>query len=118
MEETAAAVERTFAENLGLAGQMTLQGLGTVFLVLAILWGAMVLFKLLLHDLPAKRKAAASEKAEPEVTAETGPEPVAAGPDDGALIAVITAAVAASRAEAGEPNPSGFRVVSFKKTHR
>ena len=30
MTETAAAVERTFADNLGLAGQMTLQGLGTV----------------------------------------------------------------------------------------
>lgn len=116
MEETAAAVERTFADNLGLAGQMTLQGLGTVFLVLAILWGAMTLFKLLLHDLPAKRKAKAAAKAETETPAQTEPEPVAQT-DDGALIAVITAAVAASRADAGEPNPSGFRVVSFKKTH-
>ena len=118
MAETAAAVERTFADNLGLAGQMTLQGLGIVFLVLAILWGAMTLFKLLLHDLPAKRKAA-QKKTEAEVEA-TEPEavPAQAETDPGELIAVISAAVAACRAEAGESDPAGFRVVSFKKTHR
>ena len=117
MTETAAAVERTFADNLGLAGQMTLQGLGTVFLVLAILWGAMTLFKLLLHDLPAKRKAAAQKKAEAEAP-EPEAVPAQTETDPGELIAVISAAVAACRAEAGEPDPTGFRVVSFKKTHR
>ena len=110
----------SFVERLSLSGQMTLQGLGTVFLVLALLWGAMVLFKLFLHDIPNKRK-----KQVPSETAQEASEAAAAAPetqktaqDEGALIAVITAAVIAARTEQGVADAEGFRVVSFKRTGR
>ena len=48
---------RGFLETLGFGGQMLLQGMLTVFAVLVIIWGALVLFKLIFHDLPEKRKA-------------------------------------------------------------
>ena len=43
--ETVAETGMSFAERLSMSGQMTLLGLGTIFLVLALLWGAMVIFK-------------------------------------------------------------------------
>lgn len=51
----------------------------------------------------------------------TAAAPVAqtGGADDGAVVAAIIAAITAMRAEEGNPVPSGFRVVSFKRnTHK
>ena len=113
------------------AGLMLLQGMGMVFLVLAILWVVLLIFKAVFYKDPAKEASKAEKPAKteskeapaPVAASVAAPAPVPAAPvaDDAQLIAVITAAVAA----AIESDPaltsqfaSGFRVVSFKKTDK
>lgn len=90
------------------AGLMVIQGMGMVFLVLAILWLVLLIFKKVFYKDPA----AASKKAEK-------PAPAAPVPtNDDALVAAITAAVAAyieSDPALSSQFAGGFRVVSFKK---
>ena len=105
--------EATNERGLSMAGLMIIQGVGMVFLVLAILWMVLLIFKKVFYKDPAKQ-----EKKE-EATAEA-PAPVAAPApaDDGALVAAITAAVAAyidSDPALSSQFAGGFRVVSFKK---
>ena len=118
--------EATVEEDLGgmfssarwaYALRMLVQGMGMVFLVLAILWIVLLIFKKAFYQDPAKKPKAEAEAA--PAPAAPVVEEVAPATDDGALIAVITAAVAA----AIESDPAtasqfagGFRVVSFKKT--
>jgi Na+-transporting methylmalonyl-CoA/oxaloacetate decarboxylase gamma subunit len=116
------------------AGIMLLQGMGMVFLVLAILWIVLLIFKVAFYKDPNKaaKKAAKAEKAAEAEQVEAAPAPVApveaapaapAAPvaSDDQLIAVITAAVAAaidSDPALSSQFASGFRVVSFKKTEK
>ena len=120
--------------RLQLAGLMILMGVGMVFLVLAILWMVLVIFKMIFAkdsanaEKAAKDAAKAAAKAEKEAAKTVAQEaekaaaaPAPAPASDDQLIAVITAAVAA----AIEADPalssqfaSGFRVVSFKKTDK
>ncbi len=97
------------------AGQMTLMGMLMVFSVLATLWGVLAIFKLVFAG--KTKKAPAEKKSAPAPVAPAAkpaaPAPVAPAEDNGQLIAVITAAVAAYRASEGEVG--GFRVVSFKR---
>lgn len=98
--------------RLSKAGLMIIQGMGMVFLVLAILWMVLLIFKKVFYKDPNKQ-----EKKE-EAPAEA-PAPVAAPADDGALVAAITAAVAAyidSDPALSSQFAGGFRVVSFKKS--
>ena len=98
------------------AGKMTLLGMGMVFLVLAILWGVLVIFEKCLYRPDKKEKPVKAAPAPAPSAPVATPAPVApAATDDGALLAVITAAVAAAMEEEGTPS-NGFRVVSFKKT--
>ena len=97
--------------RLSKAGLMIVQGMGMVFLVLAILWMVLLIFKKVFYKDPNKQ-----EKKE-EAPAEA-PAPAAAPADDGALVAAITAAVAAyidSDPALSSQFAGGFRVVSFKK---
>lgn len=96
-----------FLETLGFGGQMLLQGMLTVFAVLVIIWGALVLFKLIFHDLPEKRKAK-TENTNVLPVDEAQPD---AGTDDEEVIAAITAAIAMAESE---NSGMKFRVVSFK----
>ena len=92
------------------AGLMIIQGMGMVFLVLAVLWLVLLIFKKIFYKDPA----AASKKApEPAPAA-----PVATPASDDALVAAITAAVSAyidSDPALSSQFAGGFRVVSFKK---
>lgn len=101
------------AEAWTKALEVTILGMGMVFAVLAILWFALVIFKTVFAKDQNKSKKV--EVSAPASVAE--PEPVAEA-DDGELIAVISAAIAAYRAEeegcVGE-DVNGFRVVSFKR---
>lgn len=109
-------------ERWAYAGQMTLLGLLTVFAVLAILCGVLVIFRLFAYDIPNKRKNKLSDagkktaevaSAEPEETLQTGEDA-----DMGETVAVITAAVSAYLASenGGTQVPDGsFRVVSFRR---
>lgn len=97
--------------RLSKAGLMIIQGMGMVFLVLAILWMVLLIFKKVFYKDPNKQ-----EKKEEAPT--EAPTPVAAPADDGALVAAITAAVAAyidSDPALSSQFAGGFRVVSFKK---
>lgn len=109
-----------FAERAGYAGGVTLLGMATIFIVLSILWGVVELLHRALHrgdqkTAPAEAKAAPAPAPVPAPAPKAAPAPVrtpAAGDD--ALVAVITAAVAAAMAEEGYAG--GFRVVSFRRT--
>lgn len=119
----------TWGEKFALCGRMLLTGMGTVFLVLVILWGVIAVFGAVakmserreqqrimeeVRNSPApndmKKGASAAPAQEPE------PAPAE---DDGVLIAVVTAAIEAYRAAEGKPAGS-YRVVSFrqKKTRK
>lgn len=108
-----------FSEKLALSGEMLLKGMGTVFLVLAILWGIIALFSVFAgtaekKPAPEKKPAAPAKKAEPKPEAKPAPAAAPAQTDDGALIAAITAAIEAYRAEEGLSGLP-YRVVSFKR---
>lgn len=113
----------TFSERAGVAGSVTLLGMVAVFAVLALLWGVIELFHKMLNRsepiastpiTPASEKKAPKAEptrvARPKTVSQAAP---AQSADDGALIAAITAAVAAARAEEG--CTGGFRVVSFRR---
>ena len=101
------------AEAWTKALEVTILGMGMVFSVLAILWFALLIFKAVFAR--EQKKSKKVEVSTPASAAE--PEPVAES-DDGELIAVISAAIAAYRADeegcVGE-DVNGFRVVSFKR---
>lgn len=107
-----------FAERAGYAGGVTLLGIATIFIVLSILWGVVELLHRALHrgdqkTAPAEAKAAPAPVPAPAPKAAPAPVRAPAAGDD-ALVAVITAAVAAAMAEEGYAG--GFRVVSFRRT--
>ena len=115
--------ELTFAERASYALQGTVTGMVMVFAVLALLWAVVAISKIVFYDIPHRNanKAAKVNKAdpEPEITAEISESILAIHEaNDGELIAVITAAVAAM-IESGEYKDEfagGFRVVSFKRS--
>ena len=49
-------------EILGLGGQVVLIGMLTVFAVLGLLWACLTVFKIVFHDIPAK-KSGKSERS-------------------------------------------------------
>ncbi|MCD7776477.1 MAG: OadG family protein [Firmicutes bacterium] len=111
----------TLSEKASTALQVFLLGFGTVFVVLIILFIVITLMgKIFYHGDKGKstKESAAPAPAVPVVTEEVTAVPEEAEvTDDGELIAVITAAIAAFMAESGEGEglSSGFRVVSFKR---
>ena len=101
------------------AGLMIIQGMGMVFLVLAVLWLVLLVFKKVFYKEGGKpAKAPKAEAPVAPVTPAVPAAPVAPATDDGQLIAAITAAVAAyieSDPALSSQFASGFRVVSFTK---
>ena len=120
-----AAEDMAAGERASTAGIVTLQGMLTIFLVLALLWAAIEVMHRVLHG--NREKETGEKNAAPKGNA---PAPnaddaaiaaaiaaaLAASEDDGAVVAAISAAITAARAEAGETAP--FRVVSFKRAPR
>lgn len=104
------------------AAEVTLMGMGLVFIVLAVLWFVLYIFKLVFAKNTVSDKKEKTSEAKTEVTASPIAQAVTtAAPDDGELVAVITAAIAAYRAsEEGLTGESvnGFRVVSFKRASK
>ena len=103
------------------AGIVSLRGIATIFMVLALLWVAVEIMHRVLHrDENEKKSPVASGSALPNpddaAIAAAIAAALAAAEDDGAVVAAITAAITAARAEAGETTP--FRVVSFKRAER
>lgn len=95
-----------FLDTLTFGLQMLLIGMVAVFAVLGLLWFCLYLFRILFHDLPAK-------KAKEAPTEEVVPAPVAVpATDDDEIVAVIAAAIAAAESENAGLK---FRVVSFRR---
>lgn len=106
----------SFADKLAGAGITTLMGMGTTFTILILLWGIIALTTKIMHKGTEKRTAPAAAAASagpsvgtpspaPAATATVAP---AAGEEktshDGALAAVIAAAIAAYEGGNGEPD--------------
>ena len=120
----------TTAEKFSLSGEMLLRGLGTVFMVLLILFVVLKVFGSVFagEETKAAKQAEAAKAAKKEAAKKAEPKPApapAAAPaqapapapaaqDDRELIAVITAAIAAYQSASGQPNLP-FRVVSFTR---
>lgn len=118
MTQQILATTMTFGERTAYAGKMLLIGLGTVFIVLAVLWGALELFRrfLVSREVVTEEKPAPAPAPVQKAAAATPPVPAApAAAGNDALIAVITAAVAAAMAEENGGVVPGFRVVSFRR---
>lgn len=103
--------------------EMTLMGLGMIFAVLAILWGVLVIFKLVFagkSEKPKKENLEKTVKTEsPEVkVAPVNSAPTPAASNDAELIAILTAAIAAYEAEQNPNAPAlNFRVVSYRRAN-
>ena len=107
------------SDNLVMAGQTVILGMGMVFAVLAILWLILSVFKFVFAG-PAPKAPKTEKKAEAKPAPAAAPAPAApvapvAEANDAELVAIITAAVAAYMAEEGTEYTGGFRVVSFKR---
>ncbi len=111
----------TLGERLTYGLQMTGIGLLTIFAVLGIIYLTMLLFRLAFYDIPNRRKQsgkAEAASAPAPVTAAPAPAAPTAPAQDDAIIAVLTAAVAAILADEAAANgtaPLPFRVVSFRR---
>lgn len=84
-------------------------GMVTVFTVLCLLWLFLYLFKLVFHDLPAKKSA---KKNVVQIVSPVEKSNDRSAPDEDEIIAVITAAIAMAESE---NSGMKFRVVSFRK---
>lgn len=112
-----AATSMSISERLLYGLQVFVIGICTVFIVLAILWGVMALFKLFFYTIPNNKKN--TQKSGIDVKkVENVPSleeiPLAPPANDTQLIAVITAAIAAYNNSCGNTLP--FRVVSYRRT--
>ena len=108
-------------ERLLDGGRMILLGMAAVFAVLFIIWFLLTVFRFFVYDIP-KMRAGKSDAATPNCGPSAGGSvsacaAVAPEADDGRLIAVITAAVAALRAEESE-DALPFKVVSFSRRNQ
>lgn len=106
----------SMSERLALSLQMIVLGLATVFAVLIIIWGVLVLLRVFMYDMKKDKSSEQSAKQAPAEKQAPAPAPAPAAPavpatDDKQLIAVLAAAIAASE---GKP-ASAFRVVSFRR---
>ncbi len=100
------------SEKLSLGFQVLGLGIATVFAVLAILWVVLLLFRVVFY----REKKPELKKMAPELVKAPASVniPASKAEDNGALIAAITAAIAAYT-EGDEELASGFRVVSFRR---
>lgn len=101
------------AVDIGKALLNTLMGMGTVFIVLIFISWLIGMFKYL--NRPAKKVE--TPAAEPVNNVVTQIEEREELSDDAALVAVITAAVAAYEEASGAVSNSGFRVRSIKRAN-
>lgn len=112
LQLSALATEMNFGERAVYAGKMLVIGMGAVFGVLILLWGCLAFFRKLLSAHIDEGPAPLSAPAPAPVAAKSVP---AAQANDDAIIAAITAAVAATLAEENGGVAPGFRVVSFRR---
>ena len=95
------------AEAILFGLKMLLLGLGTVFLVLALIWGSIEIFRFVFNRISGNEKTI-TPKAEKPVA-----QPAPAAKDSsGEIVAVIAAAIAMAESE---NTGMKFKVVSFRR---
>ena len=129
LDQNMSGADMTFGERFEYAMQGTVTGMLMVFAVLGLLFGIVTLSRVFLYDIPNRKKArltpmktAQKTDDEPKKVPENviivhDTEPPKQ--DDGELVAVITAAIAATIESSDEYKnqfAGGFRVVSFKRS--
>ena len=103
----------TLSDRVTVSLQTSLLGLGTVFAVLALLWGALVLFRVVFAGIEKKSANAAGEAPAAAVPTPVEVVPSAAeGSDDSEVVAAITAAISVML----DKPATSFRVVSFRRS--
>ena len=102
-----------FMETLGFGAMMLGIGMLAVFSVLCILWGALMIFRIVFYDMPSRKKAPAGQKVVETVPAKAAQAAPVAVASDGEIVAAIAAAIA--MAESESTTGAKFRVVSFKR---
>ena len=123
LDQNLSGEDMSFGERLEYALQGTVTGMVMVFAVLGLLYGIVSLSKVVFYDIPENKK---KKKQKAHAPIEAGAVAPATAPvaeseraeDNGELVAVITAAVAAM-IESGDYKDEfvgGFRVVSFKRS--
>ena len=128
LDQNMSGADMTFGERFEYAMQGTVTGMLMVFAVLGLLFGIVTLSRVFLYDIPNKKKARLTPMKTEQKTADQPrkvPENVIIvhdteppRTDDGELVAVITAAIAAAIESSEYKNEfaGGFRVVSFKRS--
>lgn len=120
----------TFSERLEYAIQGTVTGMLMIFAVLGLLWGIIALSKVFFYDIPNKKKEENEKKQKlsaavantiennNDISAMNDSAVVSPTGNDGEIVAVITAAIAAMLESEEYKNEfvGGFRVVSFKRS--
>ncbi len=133
MLDIASSIDRTtpLADRMKSGLETMFLGLGTVFAVLILLWGILVLFRVVFYDLPSRRKAAEKKPETIEPQAETlnkipqAEDAVPSAqdhPTEAELAAAISAAISlyleSTPCANGNPPSTAFRVVNFRKISR
>ena len=103
------------AVDIGKALLNTVMGMGTVFVVLFFISWLIGMFKYLNRPVKKVETPVAAEPVNNVVTQIEEREELS---DDSALVAVITAAIAAYEGSTGAVSNSGFRVRSIKRARR
>ena len=112
LEAASASDVMSFSDRASEALQVSLLGIGTVFAVLAILWGVLEIFRFFFYDLPNKAKKSEKKAEAPKVPVAAPAPVVQAASSDEEIVAAITAAISVVL----DRPASSFRVVSFRKT--
>ena len=116
IDSTATTALALSPENAQLVWMVPLVGMLMIFTVLSILWGVLIIFKLIFAR-PKKEKKA---KEAPAPVAEAAPVASVApsASDDAELVAILTAAIYAYESEKNPDVPVGsFRVVSYRRAN-
>ena len=109
------ALAMSFGERTAYAGKVFLIGVLTVFAALIVLWLILALFRKFVASYNGEDLVNEQAASKPTPAITPAPKAVQTATGDDALIAVITAAVAAALAEENGGIVPGFRVVSFQK---
>ena len=94
-------------DALAFGGAILLIGMATIFIVLCLLWGCLMLFKFFFHDLPEKKASEAMVAVPVAPVQETTVQD-----SEEEIVAVIAAAIAMAESESFGTK---FNVVSFKR---
>ena len=109
-------------ERVTYALQVSLIGMLAVFAVLTIIWGALVLMRIVIEAITKQKNKKSKSSDTVDNTVESPAEAASlVDSDDEQLVAVITAAVAAARADEAKKvgkTAGGFKVVSFRRTSK